>query len=108
MTVLKEPRTFTCVDPLQHDAFETSRGVLKPNAGGYIVTHDEVLAKEIKEREPWALVTEHEPMMGGRAVRGQSMISVSKTWESPDSHRGDPSSHWIHVGNGRWVYRSKG
>lgn len=102
MTVLKEERTWTCVDPLQHDAFETSLGILKPDESGYIVTHNEELAKEIKAREPWALVTEHEPMVGGRAVRGPSMMRVSKTWESEHNPR------WVNIGNGRWVYRKKG
>jgi hypothetical protein len=108
MTLLKEERTWTCVDPLQHDAFETSLGVLKPNEGGYIVTHDEELANEIKAREPWALVTEHEPMVGGRAVRGQSMIRVSKTWESAGEVNPMDNPRWVNVGNGRWVYRNKG
>lgn len=105
MTALKEGRQWTIVDPMQHDAFETSLGVLKPNQAGYITTKSEALAQEIKQREPWALVTEHEPLVGGRAVRGQSLIRVSKTWESV---LGADNPKWENVGNGRWVYRNKG
>ncbi len=92
MTALKDERVYTIVDPLQHDGFETSRGYLEPGEGGYIRTHDPDLAKEIQEREPWALVTEHEASNGGRAVRGQSMMVVPELpWkrEAKEIEHGD-------------------
>lgn len=78
---LATPRQFTIVDPLQHDGFYTSRGYLAPGEGGYITTRDPELAAEIKEREPHALVTEHETPAGGLGRRGGgkmggSMITV--------------------------------
>ena len=75
MALLKDTRTWTITDPLQHDDFETSRGTLKVSPGGHAMIHDEQLAKEIEEREPWALVTEHEPFRG-TGLRGQSMMVV--------------------------------
>lgn len=79
--VLATPRQFTIVDPLQHDAFVTSKGVLQPSANGYITTRNAELAAEIKEREPHAIVTEHETPQGGLGKRGGgkmggSMITV--------------------------------
>lgn len=64
--------------------------------------HDEALAQEIREREPWAIVVEHEPLNGGASIYGQSLMRVpEKPWKSADS------SKWVKVREGRWVYRGK-
>ncbi len=97
--LLAEDRVFTIVDPLQHDGFETSRGYLEPGEGGYIRTRDPELAREIKQREPHALIAEHEVEAGGQALRGQSLLVVNKTWESQPNNE-----HWKDLGNGRWKY----
>lgn len=76
MAILKDDRQFTIVDPLQHDGFETSQGFLESGEGGYIRTRDAELANEIQEREPWAIVTEHEPLTGGCGARGRAMMVV--------------------------------
>ncbi len=89
MALLKSNTQFTIVDPLHHDGFETSRGYLAPGEGGYIRTRDPELAKEIKEREPWALVTEHEPLTGIRGVRGRAMIVVPELpWKTKSDPKG--------------------
>jgi hypothetical protein len=67
---LAPPKMFTIVDPLHHDDFVTSRGTLKAGEGGYITTRDRDLAQEIQQREPWAIVTEHEVPTGGAGHHG--------------------------------------
>jgi hypothetical protein len=82
MPVLKDTRQFTCIDPMQHDPFVTSRGVIPVDEGGIAVVHDAELAKEIKEREPHAIVVEHGPFKG-QDVRGQAMIVMpALPWET--------------------------
>ncbi len=73
MAGLRDTRAFTCIDVLQHDAFQTSRGVIPVDEGGIAVIHDAELAQEIKEREPHAIVVEHEPFKG-QGTRGQGLF----------------------------------
>lgn len=95
---LREDVCYTIVDPLQHDAFESSLGTLQTDAGGYIRTRNKDLMQELRQREPWLCIAEHEVEAGGKALRGQSIVRVVKTWESPSS------AQWVNEGNGRWKY----
>ncbi len=74
--LLADDRVYSIVDPQQHDDFVTSRGVLQADEGGWIRTRDKDLAQEIKAREPWAIVVEHEREAANRAMRGRTMMVV--------------------------------
>ena len=75
MALLKDTKFYTCIDPMAHDPFITSRGVIPVDDGGIAVIHDESLAQEIREREPHAIVVEHEPFKG-QGTRGQAFFSM--------------------------------
>ena len=75
MALLKDQTLFTCIDPMAHDPFYTSRGVIPVDQGGAAIIHDRELAAEIKEREPHAIVVEHEPFKG-QGLRSQGMMVV--------------------------------
>ena len=93
MALLKDKRTWTITDPLHHDDFVTDRGVIRAGVGGHIQTHDEQLAKEIEQREPWTLVTEHEPFKG-EGLRGQSMITVPQMpWKKENREKEQDEGH---------------
>ncbi len=73
---LADKRQYTICNPMNQQPLKSDRGDLAVSNNGYLTTQDAALAKSIKEIQPWAIVTEHEPLTGGRAVRGQSMITV--------------------------------
>jgi len=57
-------------DPLQpNKPIETERKELKPGVSGFGKTADAQLAKEVKQRRPWAIVREYEDNNYGKATR---------------------------------------
>ncbi len=73
---LPSDRKYMITDPLRpHEGFETERvGDVTPGPTNYIRTDKDDLAKEIKQRRPWALVTPFEDNHGGRATRTQMVV----------------------------------
>lgn len=71
-SVSDTPTRWTCVDPLQRyapKATESAGVIARTDDAGYFTTHNSEVAKELQERYPHMLVTEHEESTGGAALR---------------------------------------
>jgi hypothetical protein len=106
--LLAHKTNYTIVDPLHHDDFQTSEGTLRADEGGYIRlpgdARGRALAQEIQQREPWALVTEHEQIAAGKRLRPEAVF-VNGLGNKPKTDAEWEADGWVRDGT-HWIKRS--